>query len=431
MKPGRPGLPYPLGATWDGSGVNFAVFSEHAEAVELLLFREPTDRRPTRSVRLQERTGPVWHTYLNGIRPGQLYAYRVHGPYAPSDGHRFNPRCVLLDPYAKAIGRELRWDDSLFGYKIGGGPDADLIPSRKDGAACAPLGMVVEQGFDWGDDRHPRVPWTQTIIYETHVRGATMRHPDVPPELRGTYLGLSSEPMIDHLVSLGVTTLQLQPIQAFIHDRHLVERGLRNYWGYNPLAYFAPEAAYATGTGEDAVREVKMMVRALHAAGLEVILDVVYNHTAEGNHLGPTLSYRGSTTRPTTKQTEDPRYYMDFTGTGNTLEPVRPNVLQLIMDSLRYWVQEMHVDGFRFDLASALARELYEVDMLSAFFEIIHQDPVLSQVKLIAEPWDVGPGGYLVGPSPGSGRSGTAAIATSSARSGEATTAPSPSWLPG
>ncbi|HJL14293.1 MAG TPA: glycogen debranching protein GlgX [Sandaracinaceae bacterium LLY-WYZ-13_1] len=396
----RPGRPYPLGATWDGLGVNFAVYSDHAEAIHLLLFDAPDADAPSAEIPLAERTGPIWHGYVPHVRPGQLYAYRAHGPYDPSEGHRFNPNKVLLDPYAKAIGRPLEWHDSLFAYEFGG-EDADLTFSEADDAAYAPLGMVIEPGFEWGDDRRPEVPWEHTVIYETHVRGLTMRHPDVETELRGTYLGVISEPVLDHLLSLNVTTVQLMPMQSFLQDRILVDRGLRNYWGYNPLAYFAPEPTYAAGGPGAAVYELKMMVRALHAAGLEVILDVVYNHTGEGNQLGPTLSYRGLDNAGYYKLSpDDPRYYMDYTGTGNTLDPSNPYVLQLITDSLRYWVEEMHVDGFRFDLAAALARELWDVDMLSAFFKVIQQDPVLSKVKLIAEPWDVGPGGYQVGAFP-------------------------------
>jgi glycogen operon protein len=396
----RPGRPYPLGATWDGLGVNFAVYSDHAEAIHLLLFDHAEARAPSAEIPLEERTGPVWHGYVPHVRPGQLYAYRAFGPYEPSEGHRFNPNKVLLDPYAKAIGRAPRWHDSLFAYQFGG-EDADLTFSGEPDDAHAPLGMVIEPGFEWGDDQPPNVPWERTIIYETHVRGLTMQHPDVPPEQRGTYLGVISEPVLEHLLSLRVTTIQLMPVQAYLQDRHLSERGLRNYWGYNPLAYFAPEPRYAAGGPGAAVYELKMMVRALHAAGLEVIIDVVYNHTGEGNQLGPTLSYRGLDNAGYYKLSpEDPRYYMDYTGTGNTLDPSNAYVLQLITDSLRYWVEEMHVDGFRFDLAAALARELYDVDMLSAFFKVIQQDPVLSRVKLIAEPWDVGPGGYQVGAFP-------------------------------
>ncbi len=397
----RPGRPYPLGATWNGLGVNFAVYAEHAEAVSLVLFEHEGDPTPSEEIAFDDSTGPVWHGYVAGVRPGQLYAYRVDGPYAPDEGHRFNRNKVLLDPYAKAIGRPLRWHDSLFGYQLGPGPNADLSFSDEDDAAYAPLGMVIEPGFEWGDERRPAVPWERTIIYETHVRGLTMRHPGVKPELRGTYLGLVAQPVLEHLLSLGVTTVQLMPVQSFVQDRHLVDRGLRNYWGYNPLGYFAPEPSYAAGGPAAAVQELKMMVRALHATGLEVIVDVVYNHTGEGNQLGPTLCYRGLDNLGYYKRSpENLRYPMDYTGTGNTLDPSNPYVLQLITDSLRYWVEEMHVDGFRFDLAAALARELYDVDMLSAFFKVIQQDPVLSRVKLIAEPWDVGPGGYQVGQFP-------------------------------
>ena len=395
-----PGRPYPLGATWDGLGVNFALYSQHAEAVELVLFDHPDDPAPSRTIEVTERTGPIWHVYLPGLRPGQLYGYRVYGPYRPEEGHRFNPNKVLLDPYAKAIGRPLRWHDSLFGYKIGD-PAGDLSFSEEDSAPYAPLGAVVEGCFEWGDDRPPRIPWEDTIIYETHVKGITKLHPEVPEPLRGTYLGLTCEPVLEHLKRLGVTTIQLLPVYAKVHDRHLVERGLRNYWGYNPLCYFAPEPEYATNGPLSAVREFKMMVRALHAAGFEVIIDVVYNHTGEGGVLGPTLSFRGIDNRAYYKaDPNNPRFLVDYTGTGNTLDVGNPYVIQLIMDSLRYWVTEMHVDGFRFDLAAALARELYDVDMLSTFFQVIQQDPVLSQVKLIAEPWDVGPGGYQVGHFP-------------------------------
>ena len=395
-----PGSPYPLGARWEGMGVNFSLYSENADGVELLLFDHADAPAPARSVFLPERTGPVWHGYVRGLRPGQLYGYRVHGPFAPHEGHRFNPRKVLLDPYAKALGRPLVWHDSLFGYPFDH-PEEDLVPSDTDSAPYAPLGLVIEQGFEWGDDMPPNVPWDETIIYEAHVKGMTKLHPEVDEELRGTYLGLATEPVIEHLLSLGITTVQLMPVQAFVHERHLIDRGQDNYWGYSPLGYFAPEPAYSSSGPRAAVREFKMMVRALHAAGLEVLIDVVYNHTGEGNHLGPTLSLRGIDNASYYKQVQDDgRYYMDYTGTGNTLDPSNGYALQLITDSLRYWVQEMHVDGFRFDLAAALARELYDVDMLSAFFKIIQQDPVLSQVKLIAEPWDVGPGGYQVGNFP-------------------------------
>jgi len=393
-----PGRPYPLGATWDGSGVNFALYSEHAERVELVLF-EGTDDHRGRALPLPERTGPVWHGYLPNLRPGQLYGYRVWGPYRPQAGHRFNPRKLLLDPYARAIGRPLRWHDSLFGYPVGD-PQADLVPSEEDSAPWAPLGAVVEDAFAWGEDRPPRTPWEETVIYETHVKGISRLHPEVPKELRGTYLGLASDPVLDHLESLGVTTVELMPVQAFVNDRRLVDLGLSNYWGYNPLAYFAPEPTYAASGPAGAVREFKTMVRAMHARGLEVIIDVVYNHTGEGNHLGPTLSFRGIDNFAYYKLAEDPRYYADYTGTGNTLDPGNPYVLQLITDSLRYWVEQMHVDGFRFDLAAALAREFYDVNMLAAFFKVVQQDPVLARVKLIAEPWDVGEGGYQVGNFP-------------------------------
>jgi isoamylase len=394
-----PGTPFPLGATWDGLGVNFALYSEHAEAVELLLFAHPKDRAPRQSIFLPERTGPVWHGYLSQLRPGQLYGYRVHGPYRPQEGHRFNPKKVLLDPYARALGRPLTWHESLFGYALG--PEQDLVPSEKDSAPYAPLGVVVGSGFAWGEDRPPRVPWEETVIYETHVKDISMLHPEVPEELRGTYLGLASEPILEHLKRLGVTTIELLPVQAFVRAKHLVDRGLTNHWGYDPLAYFAPEPAYALDGPLGAVEEFKMMVRALHQAGFEVILDVVYNHTGEGNHLGPTLSFRGIDNRSYYKLSpENPRFYMDYTGTGNTLNAGNPYVIQLIMDSLRYWVGEMHVDGFRFDLASVLARELFDVNMLSTFFQVLQQDPLLSRVKLIAEPWDVGEGGYQVGGFP-------------------------------
>jgi glycogen operon protein len=380
--------------------VNFALFSEHATKVELCLFEPGNPAREAQRIALSEQTNQVWHSYLPDVLPGQLYGYRVYGPYDPVHGHRFNPNKLLLDPYARMIGRELCWDDSLFGYKVGD-PTNDLSFDERDSAPFAPLAAVVDTAFTWGDDRPPRTPWHRTLIYELHVRGYTKRHPDIPEGMRGSYAGLATEPAIQHLRSLGITAVELMPVHHFVKDRHLLEKRLTNYWGYNTLAYFAPEPVYdAPGNSLSPVHEFKMMVRALHAAGIEVILDVVYNHTAEGNQLGPTLSLRGIDNASYYRLAADPRYYMDFTGCGNTLNMVQPRVLQLIMDSLRYWVLEMHVDGFRFDLASTLARELFEVNRLGAFFDIIHQDPVLSQVKLIAEPWDVGPGGYQVGNFP-------------------------------
>jgi glycogen operon protein len=394
-----PGSPHPLGATWDGVGVNFALFSEHATRVELCLFDSPEAESESLTIPLTEQTDMVWHGYLPDVRPGELYGYRVHGPYEPHRGHRFNPNKVVMDPYARGIGRPLRWDTSLFGFETG---RDDTTFDARDSGAHAPLAAVVDSAFTWGGDRPLRTPWHETLIYELHVKGFTAQHPDIPEPLRGTYLGLASEPAIRHLVGLGVTAVELMPVHHHVDDWHLVQRGLSNYWGYNTLSYFAPDLRYATtGAPLECVREFKMMVRALHAAGLEVILDVVYNHTAEGNHLGPTVSLRGIDNSSYYRlQPHAPRYYEDFTGCGNTLNMRSPRVLQLIMDSLRYWVTEMHVDGFRFDLASALARELHAVDKLGAFFDIIHQDPILSQVKLIAEPWDLGEGGYQVGNFP-------------------------------
>ena len=391
-----PGRPYPLGATWDGEGVNFALFSEHAEAVALCIF-DNEGRREIHRVMLREQTDQVWHCYLPEARPGQLYGFRVWGPYEPAKGLRFNHHKLLLDPYAKQIRNGIRWHDSHFGYRIGH-RNEDLSFDRRDSAPGMLKSVVIDSAFTWGADRPPATPWHRTVIYEVHVKGFTARHPDVPPALRGTYAGLATAPIIDYFTRLGITAVELMPVHAFIDDRHLVERGLRNYWGYNTIGFFAPEPRYsATG----AVNEFKTMVKALHSAGIEVILDVVYNHTAEGNQLGPTLSFRGIDNSVYYRLVGDnPRYYMDYTGTGNTLNMRHPRVLQLIMDSLRYWVLEMHVDGFRFDLAATLARELHEVDRLGAFLDIIHQDPILSQVKLIAEPWDLGEGGYQVGKFP-------------------------------
>ncbi len=391
-----PGRPYPRGATWDGEGVNFALFSEHADKVELCLF-DPSGRRELQRITLPERTNHVWHGYLPEARPGLLYGYRVHGPYEPARGHRFNPHKLLLEPYAKDIAGTLRWSDAHFGYRLNH-RQADLSFDRRDNAAGMPKCRVIDPAFSWGDDRRPKIDWHEMVVYELHVRGLTMQHPDVPAPLRGTYAGLATAPVIEHLQRLGITTVELLPVHTFIDDRRLIENGLRNYWGYNSIGFLSPDHRYSASGG---VGEFKTMVKTLHSAGIEVILDVVYNHTAEGNQLGPTLSFRGIDNAAYYRLTpDDPRYYMDFTGCGNTLNMQHPHVLQLIMDSLRYWVIEMHVDGFRFDLASALARELYEVDRLGAFFDVLHQDPVLSQVKLIAEPWDLGMGGYQVGNFP-------------------------------
>jgi glycogen operon protein len=391
-----PGRPAPRGATWDGEGVNFALFSENAERVELCLF-DAAGRREVQRVEIVEHTDQVWHCYLPEARPGLVYGYRVYGPYRPADGHRFNPHKLLLDPYAKNVVGAIRWSDALYGYTVGS-RRADLSFDRRDSASGMPKCKVIDPAFTWGNDRRPDVPWHDMVIYELHVRGFTMRHPDVPPPLRGTYAGLATAPVIDYLQRLGVTTVELLPVHAFVDDRHLVARGLRNYWGYNTIGYFAPDARYSY-SGK--VNEFKTMVKTLHSAGLEVILDVVYNHTAEGNELGPTLAFRGIDNASYYRlRPDDRRYYMDFTGCGNTLAMQNARVLQLMMDSLRYWATEMRVDGFRFDLASALARELHEVDRLGTFFDIIRQDPVLSQVKLIAEPWDLGQGGYQVGNFP-------------------------------
>jgi isoamylase len=390
-----PGSAYPLGATFDGSGTNFALFSEHAERVELCLI---DDRGRETRVELTEVDAYVWHAYLPGVQPGQRYGYRVHGPWDPAAGLRFNPSKLLLDPYTKATTGDIRWGQSLFSYPFGD-PDGR---NDDDSAADMMHGVVVNPFFDWSGDGAPRIPYKDSVIYEAHVKGLTTRHPDVPEALRGTYGGLAHPAVIGHLQRLGVTAIELMPVHQFVHDSTLEEKGLRNYWGYNSIGFFAPHAGYASSTAPgQQVQEFKGMVRALHAAGIEVILDVVYNHTAEGNHLGPTLSMRGIDNLSYYRLVEDdPRYYMDYTGTGNSLHVGHPHTLQLIMDSLRYWVLEMHVDGFRFDLAATLAREFYEVDRLATFFELVQQDPVVSQVKLIAEPWDVGPGGYQVGNFP-------------------------------
>ncbi len=390
-----PGQPYPLGATYDGAGTNFSLFSEVAEQVELCLF---DDDGTETSVPLTEVTAQCWHGYLPGVGLGQRYGLRVHGPYEPAAGHRCNPAKLLLDPYAKAVEGEVDWNPAVFGYRLG---KDDLAIDTHNSAPYVPRSVVTNPFFDWANDRPPRTPFHESVIYELHVKGFTHGHPDIDKELRGTYAGLAHPAAIEHLTRLGITAVELMPVHQFIHDHRLVEKGLRNYWGYNSIAFLAPHNDYAsTGQRGEQASEFKTMVRALHEAGIEVILDVVYNPTAEGNHLGPTLSFKGIDNAAYYRLTDDPRYYMDYTGTGNSLNMRHPHSLQLVMDSLRYWVTEMHVDGFRFDLAAALARELHEVDRLSAFFDLIQQDPVVSQVKLIAEPWDVGEGGYQVGNFP-------------------------------
>ena len=393
-----PGQPYPLGATFDGNGTNVALFSEIAEGVELCLFDDTEDRVETR-VELTEVDAYVWHGYLPAVQPGQRYGYRVHGPWDVTKGLRCNPAKLLLDPYAKATTGDIDWDQSLFGYDFGD-PDSR---NDDDSAGHMTLGVVTNPYFDWEGDRRPGYLYSESVIYEAHVKGLTQLHPDVPEELRGTYAGIAHPAVIEHLRKLGITAIELMPVHQFVQDSTLLDKGLRNYWGYNTLGFFAPHAGYATqgAAPGSQVQEFKQMVKTLHAAGIEVILDVVYNHTAEGNHLGPTLSFKGIDNPAYYRLVEDDRrYYMDYTGTGNTLNVRQPHSLQLIMDSLRYWVTEMHVDGFRFDLAATLAREFYDVDRLSTFFELVQQDPVVSQVKLIAEPWDIGPGGYQVGGFP-------------------------------
>ena len=395
-----PGNPYPLGATWDGHGINFALYADNATDVELCLFATSDDEVESVKIKLVERTHHVWHAYFPELRPGQLYGYRVHGPYDPENGHRFNPSKLLIDPYTKAIAGTIDWNDSLFGYELGN-PNEDLSLNETDSSAFLPKCVVVDSAFNWENDKPPKIPYHQTIIYETHVKGFTKLHPDIPEEIRGTYAALAHPVTIKYLKELGITAVELMPVHHFVADRHLKERGLTNYWGYNTIGFFAPDARYSSsGIQGEQVTEFKNMVKELHKADIEVILDVVYNHTAEGNHLGPTLSFKGIDNAAYYRLTENKRFYMDYTGTGNTLNANLPNVLRLMMDSLRYWILDMHVDGFRFDLASTLARELHEVDRLSAFFDIIHQDPTISQVKLIAEPWDVGEGGYQVGKFP-------------------------------
>ena len=396
-----PGRPYPLGGMWDGEGVNFALFSENATGVELCLFDSPDSDKESHRIRIEERTDQVWHAYLPEIRPGQMYGYRVHGPYEPEAGHRFNQSKLLIDPYSKALTGTVKRSEAMFAYPIGD-PEADLVRDDRDNAASVPKSVVIEQAFTWSEDQLLRTPWDKTIIYEVHVKGFTMRHPDVPGDLRGTYAGLATPVAIEYLQRLGVTAVELLPVHHFVSDKVLTDRGLSNFWGYNTINFFAPDIRYAASKDRGRhVNEFKTMVKILHSAGIEVILDVVYNHTGEGNHLGPTLSFRGIDNAVYYRLMPDNRrYYKDYTGCGNTLNVTHPRTLQLIMDSLRYWVLEMHVDGFRFDLASTLARVLHDVDRLSAFFDIMHQDPVLSQVKLIAEPWDLGEGGYQVGNFP-------------------------------
>ena len=397
----RPGRPYPLGATWDGAGVNFALFSEHATAVDLCLFDPGDPGRETHRIPIREHTDQIWHVYLPEARPEVLYGYRVHGPWQPAAGHRFNPAKVLIDPYAKAIAGATSWSDAMFGHRVGVG-DNDLIVDERDNAPYLPKSVVVDPAFTWGDDRQPRTPWHDTVIYEVHVKGFTARQPDVPRDKRGTYSGLASPAAVEHLKMLGVTAVELLPVHHSVTEKDLRDRGLTNYWGYNSIGFFAPDARYSSvGARGAQVAEFKTMVKTLHQAGIEVILDVVYNHTAEGDHLGPTLSYRGIDNAAYYRlDGRDRRRYIDYTGCGNTLNMMHPRAIQLIMDSLRYWVLDMHVDGFRFDLAATLARELHDVDRLSAFFDVIHQAPVISQVKLIAEPWDLGEGGYQVGNFP-------------------------------
>ena len=395
-----PGRPYPLGATWDGAGVNFAIYSEHAEAVELCLFGDPGAPEEAR-LKLPERTTYIWHGYIRGLLPGQLYGYRVHGSFQPDQGLRFNANKLVVDPYAKALAGQVNWESRIFPYRACEGAD-DLSFDEADDAAGMQKSVVVNPYFDWEEDRQLHLSISNTIIYELHVKGFTQRHPDVPEALRGTYAGLASKAVIQYLKRLGITAVELMPVHAFLTDKHLADQGLANYWGYNTTNFFSPEARYS-GSGDRGgqAAEFKSMVKSLHREGIEVILDVVYNHTSEGNQMGPMLSFRGID-NPTYYRlvSDQPRYYMDYTGTGNSLNVRHPQVLKLIMDSLRFWIEEMHVDGFRFDLAAALARELHDVDRLSAFFDIIHQDPIISQVKLIAEPWDVGEGGYQVGNFP-------------------------------
>ena len=393
----RPGKPYPLGATWTGDGVNFAIFSEHATAVDLCLFDNVDAPKEIARVELREQTGQVWHAFLPEVRPGQLYGYRVHGPYEPNRGARFNDSKLLLDPYAKAIVGQIKWSDEMFGYIVGDAAE-DLARDSRDNAWAMPKSVVIDDEFNWGRGKRPNTPLAESVIYEVHVKGFTKLFADLPEKLRGTYAGVANEKAIQYLKNLGVTAVELLPVHAHLDDKTLIERGLTNYWGYQTIGFFAPHAEYSSDRepGEEVV-EFKGMVRNLHAAGIEVILDVVYNHTGEGNHLGPTVCFRGVDNQAFYRLMADsPRFYLDYTGTGNTVDTLHPRTLQLIMDSLRYWVNEMHVDGFRFDLASALGRDSTGVNKFHAFFKAVQQDPILSQVKLIAEPWDVGEGSYQV-----------------------------------
>ncbi len=397
----RAGRPHPLGATFDGRGVNFSLFSRHASRVDLCLFDHPQSQRESVSIPVTARSGDVWHVYLRGVGPGQLYGYRVHGPYDPEHGHRFNANKVLMDPYTKGIGRTLGWSDAMFGYVIGDAA-SDLSLSDEDNSHQAALSSVVDTRFNWGTDRPPRIPWEQTVIYEAHVKGLTIQHPHIEKDLRGTYTGLASPPMIDHYRKLGITAIELLPVQFHLDERRLVEQAQVNYWGYSPLAYFAPNPRYSTdGSAQASVDQFKRMVKQLHAAGIEVLIDVVYNHTGEGNHLGPTICFRGIDNRVYYRlEQASRRHYADYSGCGNCLELRHPMVMKLIVDSLRYWVQEMRVDGFRFDLAPTLGRDNHDFNRLGVFFQIVNQDPVLSKVKLIAEPWDLGEGGYQLGSFP-------------------------------
>jgi isoamylase len=396
-----PGRPYPLGATWEGQGVNFAIFSENASGVELCLFNSDNEKDESARIKIEEVTHHIWHVYIPDLKPGQLYGYRVSGPYEPQNGHRFNPNKLLVDPYAKALNGTIRWNNAVFGYQIGHEAE-DVSFSEEDSAEFIPKSVVIDNHFDWEDDKWLDIPYHNTIIYEAHVKGFTKMNPDIPEEIRGTYAAISHPVTIKYLQELGITAIELLPVHQYVEDQHLIEKGLTNYWGYNTLAFFAPDARYSSNRDLGGqVIEFKKMVKELHRAGIEVILDVVYNHTAEGNHMGPTFCFKGLDNASYYRlMQDDQRHYMDYTGTGNTLNVQLPNVLALIMDSLRYWVSEMHVDGFRFDLAAALARTLHDTDTLSSFFNIIHQDPIISQVKLIAEPWDIGEQGYMVGKFP-------------------------------